>query len=749
MQLAKLFARANVLLIASLLTTGTFVLVAAPASAQGTISQSNPTSDTTTVANSAGYNNQLVVTGASGAVIYTTGSGSSVAVSASGAVSTSSALSVGSYTTSGTDADGSGDSGSWTFTLTVTGSTITQSNPKTGTATVANSAGFTSQLVVTGNSGAVTYTTVGSNNGVVVNPTTGAVTTTGLLAVGTHTASGTDADGSGDSGSWTFTLTVTGSTITQSTPTSGTSTVAGSSGFTSQLVVTGNSGAVTYTTVGSNNGVVVSPTTGAVKTTGQLTAGSYAVSGTDADVDGDTGVWTYALTVTAPGVRALVQTSPTTGSTTTPESATFVPPALTVADSTGGVTFTTTTPSTGLKVTSGGIISVTASLPAGSYIVTGTDQDSSGDVGTWTYSLTVTDTFETVNFEANGGTGSMAPEKQDQSTALTMNRFTRSGYTFVDWSTSASGTGTGYANGATYPFATSLTLYAHWKKGKVAFHEVTFFANGGKGSMATERENTATGLLSAKFTRSGYTFSNWNTKATGTGSAFANHVTYSFRSSLSLYAQWKKIPRVPAKPEFTVAFAANGGKGVMASEKGRAPAALSKVTFTRAGYTFQRWNTKPAGSGASYANGAHFPFTASITLYAQWHRNRIVLPPAIPASASIDTFAHKSSTLTSTLESQISALAATVKANHDTKIALVGYGDQLTKADQLNESIWAANFVLSRDRARAVETYLRTQLAALGVHSFTIKAEGNGSSISGTTSSTAPARYAVVTATLT
>jgi uncharacterized repeat protein (TIGR02543 family) len=119
----------------------------------------------------------------------------------------------------------------------------------------------------------------------------------------------------------------------------------------------------------------------------------------------------------------------------------------------------------------------------------------------------------------------MAPEKQDQSTSLTINKFTRSGYTFVDWNTSASGAGTAYANGATYPFTASLTLYAQWKKGKVAFHEVRFFANGGKGSMAIEHENTPTGLSTVNFTRTGYTFSNWNTKARGTGSAFANDVT--------------------------------------------------------------------------------------------------------------------------------------------------------------------------------------------------------------------------------
>jgi uncharacterized repeat protein (TIGR02543 family) len=840
MQLNKLFARANSLFIASLLMTGTFVLVAVPASAAGTISQGAPTggattvdgsstfsgllnvsgdtgpvtfvttssaeglvvdantgaisttgllpvgtyvvsgtdsdtssddgvwsyslavsastisqvaptSGTTTVGASSTFADALNVNGNNGAVTYTTTSSASglTVNSTTGAIATTGLLSAGTHTVSGTDVDVNGDTGSWSYRLSVTGGTLTQSSPTSGTTTIGSSSAFTGQLAVSGNNGAVTYTTTSSASGLTVNSTTGAIASTGLLAVGTHTVSGTDIDVDGDSGTWSYGLSVTGDTLTQSSPTSGTTTVALSSTFTSQLAVSGNNGAVTYTTTSSASGLTVNSTTGAVTTTGPLNAGNDTVSGTDADADGDTGVWAFTLTVTPPGVRDIVQTSPTTGSTTTPDSATFVPPAIAVTDSTGAVTFVTTTASTGLKVTSAGIISVTASLPAGSYTVSGTDKDSNGDVGTWTYSLTVADTFETVTFEANGGTGSMAAETQDQSTSLTINKFKRSSYTFVDWNTSASGADTAYANGATYPFSASLTLYAQWKKGKVAYHEVTFFANGGNGSMAIERENTPTGLTKVNFTRAGYTFLSWNTKAKGTGSALANGVTYSFRSSLSLYAQWKKKPRTPAKPEFTVVFGANGGKGVMQSEKGRTPAALSKVTFTRAGYTFLYWNTKPGGSGAKYANGATFPFAANITLYAQWHHNKVAVPPAVPGSASIDPFARKSSSLTSSLKSQINALAVTVKANHDTKIALIGYGDELSKADQLNESIWAANFLLSRARARAVETYLRTQLAALGVLAVTISAEGNGSSISGTTSSTEPARYAVVTATLT
>jgi outer membrane protein OmpA-like peptidoglycan-associated protein len=754
MQLNKLLARANTLLIASFLTTGTFLLASTPSSAAGLINQVAPTVGTTTVDSSSVFSDLLNVSGNTGAVTYTTtSSADGLLVNATtGAVTTTGLLPVGTYSVSGTDTDPSADSGTWSYTLSVGASTITPASPTSGTTTVGGSGTFVSQLDVTGNNGAVTYTMTGSGNGLIVN-SSGAITTSGQLSAGAHTASGTDADVNGDTGSWSYSLSVTG-TITQNSPMGATTTVEDSSTFVDQLNVTGNTGAVTYTTTGSGNGLIVNSTTGAVTTTGPLSVGTHTASGTDADVNGDTGNWSYSLAVTdvtstPPVVQAIVQTSVTTGSTTTLGSATFEPPAITVSGNTGAVTFSTTTPSSGLKVTSEGIISVAASLPAGIYSVSGTDKDADGDVGTWTYSLTVTNPYETVTFAANGGAGTMGVEKQDRPASLTIDTFTRRSYTFVDWNTSASGAGTAYANGAAYPFTASVTLYAQWKKGKVAFHEVTFNANGGDGSMAVERENTPTGLLAVGFTRKGYTFSNWNTRASGDGSAFANDVTYSFRSSLLLYAQWKKKPRTPAKPEFTVAFISNGGKGAMADERGRAPAPLSRMRFTRSGYTFLYWSTTPGGSGAHYANGAEFSFGANITLYARWRQIKVIVPTAVAASASVNPFAHDSSSLTSALESKIKAVAATAKANHDTKIALVGYGDELSKADQLNESIWAANFVLSRNRAKAVAAYLRIQLTALGVHSFTISAEGNGSSISVTTSSTAPPRYAIVTATLT
>ena len=71
----------------------------------------------------------------------------------------------------------------------------------------------------------------------------------------------------------------------------------------------------------------------------------------------------------------------------------------------------------------------------------------------------------TVTFNVNGGTGLMSSQTiaNGASSNLTSNNFTRTGYTFAGWNTLANGTGTSYANGASYTMgAANVTLYAQW-----------------------------------------------------------------------------------------------------------------------------------------------------------------------------------------------------------------------------------------------------------------------------------------------
>lgn len=68
----------------------------------------------------------------------------------------------------------------------------------------------------------------------------------------------------------------------------------------------------------------------------------------------------------------------------------------------------------------------------------------------------------TVTFNANSGSGNMSSQVSSVSSALSSNTFTRSGYSFTGWNTAANGSGTSYADGATYNFQSNQTLYAQW-----------------------------------------------------------------------------------------------------------------------------------------------------------------------------------------------------------------------------------------------------------------------------------------------
>jgi uncharacterized repeat protein (TIGR02543 family) len=167
-------------------------------------------------------------------------------------------------------------------------------------------------------------------------------------------------------------------------------------------------------------------------------------------------------------------------------------------------------------------------------------------VGRGAYSLpskvvTVTGSVA-ITFNTNGGSGIMAPETEpyDATAALTPNAFTYVGYTFAGWNAKANGSGTAFTDGALAKFNGNATFYAQWTVGSATTATITFNANGGTGSMANETENLnfSTALTTDVFIRTGYTFSGWNTAASGNGTSYANGATYAFTASITLYAQW-------------------------------------------------------------------------------------------------------------------------------------------------------------------------------------------------------------------
>ncbi len=104
---------------------------------------------------------------------------------------------------------------------------------------------------------------------------------------------------------------------------------------------------------------------------------------------------------------------------------------------------------------------ITAVTPAGvtgaakNVVVTFAGGNATG-VGLYTY-------FATVTFNANGGTGTMAkPDRKCCYSADGKYIHPRSLFTFANWNTAADGSGTSYADAASYPFAADITLYAIW-----------------------------------------------------------------------------------------------------------------------------------------------------------------------------------------------------------------------------------------------------------------------------------------------
>ncbi len=153
--------------------------------------------------------------------------------------------------------------------------------------------------------------------------------------------------------------------------------------------------------------------------------------------------------------------------------------------------------------------------------------------------------FCRVTFEPNGGTGTMSQQAiaKGKSANLKANTFTRSGYAFFGWNTRANGTGTSYTNRQAISLSSNITLYAQWG---VAQFSVIYNPNGGTGTMSQQgiiEENSSKVVFSENtFTRSGYFFTGWNSRADGTGEFFIPNIEYDLSdvsSNITLYAQWR------------------------------------------------------------------------------------------------------------------------------------------------------------------------------------------------------------------
>lgn len=238
----------------------------------------------------------------------------------------------------------------------------------------------------------------------------------------------------------------------------------------------------------------------------------------------------------------------------------------------------------------------------------------------------------TLYFDANGGTGNMSPmtfTSVDDTLPLTVNAFTRTGYTFAGWNTEAAGTGTAYTDRqevSHLTLDTTITLYAQWTANT---YTVKFDRNGGYlGNWGQDMdEQTFTydqeqALSQNLYGKAFHDFHGWNTEANGTGTGYADqqevkNLTAEPGGTVTLYAQWDFTA-------FTIEFEGNGGIGaeMTALVVNGEGVTLPANTYTRRGYVFTGWNTEADGGGTSVADQGTATDVATgastVTLYAQW-----------------------------------------------------------------------------------------------------------------------------------
>ena len=122
------------------------------------------------------------------------------------------------------------------------------------------------------------------------------------------------------------------------------------------------------------------------------------------------------------------------------------------------------------------------------------------------------------------------------------------------------------------------------------------------------------------YSRTGYTFSRWNTQANGQGTNYNAGANYTANAAATMYAQW-------TANTYTVTFDKQSGSGGSNSVTATYGSAMPSITKpTRTGYTFGGYFTGTGGSGTQYynANGGSvrsWDKTSNTTLYAKWTAN--------------------------------------------------------------------------------------------------------------------------------
>lgn len=220
------------------------------------------------------------------------------------------------------------------------------------------------------------------------------------------------------------------------------------------------------------------------------------------------------------------------------------------------------------------------------------------------------DTSYSINYNANGGvnppTSSSGTWKQDV-TVKNIGEMTKTGYSFVNWTTNADGTGDVYNPGDTIEMGeNNITLYAQWS---INSYDVAFDKNGAKeANPATQNINYGGYVANpGSFTKDGYSLLGWKVQGTDKIWMFdADTVS----ESMTLVAQWSAVT-------YTITYNDSIGDPVDNPTSYTIETdTITLISPSKSGYEFLGWYD--AATSGNKVEQIVKGSTGNKILYAQW-----------------------------------------------------------------------------------------------------------------------------------